>query len=84
MVFIDTHITETGKYADIILPEAGFLERMGVSDVYTMSPEIAIRDQVIKPLYGSKTPFEIMMALSDALIKNGDPDIKVEDFGQKI
>ncbi len=80
MVFIDTHITETGKYADIILPEAGFLERMGVSDVYTMSPEISIRDQVIKPLHESKTPFEIMMALSDALIRNGDPDLKAEDF----
>ncbi|MBI5098664.1 MAG: molybdopterin-dependent oxidoreductase [Nitrospirae bacterium] len=83
IVFIDTHITETGKYADIILPEAGFLERMGVSDVYTMSPEIAIRDQVIKPLYESKTPFEIMIALANALLKNGDPDIRAEDFVQK-
>jgi len=80
MVFIDTHITVTGKYADIILPEAGFLERMGVSDVYTMSPEVAIRDQVIKPLHTSKTPFEIMTALSEALIKNSDPDINAEDF----
>ncbi len=83
MVFIDTHITDTGKFADIILPEAGFLERMGVSDVYTMSPEIAIRDQVIKPLYESKTPFEIMIAISDALIKNGDQDIKADDFSHK-
>jgi anaerobic selenocysteine-containing dehydrogenase/Fe-S-cluster-containing hydrogenase component 2 len=80
MVFIDTHITVSGKYADIILPEAGFLERMGLSDVFTMSPEIAIRDQVIQPLYESKTPFEIMAFLSDALVKNGDPDIRVEDF----
>ena len=80
MVFIDTHITTTGKYADIVLPEAGFLERMGLSDVYTMSPEIAIRDQVIKPLHESKTPYEIMIALSGALIKNGDPDLKPEDF----
>ena len=83
IVFIDTHITVTGKYADIVLPEAGFLERMGLSDVYTMSPEVAIRDQVIKPLYESKTPFEIMIALSDALIKNGDSDIKTEDFNKR-
>lgn len=79
-VFIDTHISVTGKYADVILPEAGFLERMGLSDVYTMSPEVAIRDKVIKPLYKSKTPYEIMIALSDALIKNNDPDIKTENF----
>jgi anaerobic selenocysteine-containing dehydrogenase/Fe-S-cluster-containing dehydrogenase component len=83
MVFIDTHITVTGRYADIILPEAGFLERMGLSDVYTMSPEVAIREQVIKPLYESKTPFEIMISLSEALIKNGDPDIRTEDFKKR-
>lgn len=83
MVFIDTHITVTGKYADIVLPEAGFLERMGLSDVYTMSPEVAIRDQVIKPLYESRTPFEIMLAISDALSKKGDQDIKIEDFRGK-
>jgi len=80
LVFVDTHINVTGKYADVILPEAGFLERMGVGDVYTMSPEVAIRDQVIKPLHESKTPYEIMMCLSEAFIKNGDPDIKSEDF----
>jgi anaerobic selenocysteine-containing dehydrogenase len=79
-VFIDTHLTDTGKYADLILPEAGFLERIGVSDVYTMSPEIAIRDRAIKPLYESKSPFGIMHALSEALIQNGDPDINPDDF----
>lgn len=82
-VFIDTHISVTGKYADIVLPEAGFLERMGLSDVYTMSPEVAIRDKVIKPLYESKTDFEIMCALAEALVKNGDPDIKAEDFHER-
>ncbi len=80
LVFIDTHINVTGKYADIVLPEAGYLERMGVSDVYTMSPEVAIRDHAIKPLHESKTPYEIMTCLSEAFIKNGDPDMKAEDF----
>ncbi len=82
-VYIDTHITVTGKYADIIFPEAGFLERMGLSSVYTMSPEISLRDKVIKPLHESRTPFEFMITLSDALIKNGDPDIRTEDFRQR-
>jgi anaerobic selenocysteine-containing dehydrogenase len=79
-VFIDTHINVTGKYADVVLPEAGFLERMGVSDVHTMSPEAGIRDQVIKPLHESRTDFEIMIALSDGLIRKGDPDVKAVDF----
>jgi thiosulfate reductase/polysulfide reductase chain A len=80
IVFIDTHINETGKFADVILPEAGFLERMGLSDVYTFSPEVALRDQVIKPLHESRTPFQIMISLAAALEKNGDPDIKAGDF----
>jgi anaerobic selenocysteine-containing dehydrogenase len=79
-VFIDTHINVTGKYADVVLPEAGFLERMGLSDVYTISPEAGIRDQVIKPLHDSKTDFEMMIALSDGLIRNGDTDVKAVDF----
>ncbi len=79
-VYIDTHITVTGKYADIIFPEAGFLERMGLNNVYTMSPEIALRDQVIRPLYESRTPYEFMICMSDALIKNGDTDVRAEDF----
>jgi anaerobic selenocysteine-containing dehydrogenase/Fe-S-cluster-containing hydrogenase component 2 len=83
MVFVDTHITVTGKYADIILPEAGFLERMGLSDVHTMSPEVSIRERVIEPLYKSKTPYGLMIALSEALIRKGDPDIKAGDFKDK-
>jgi His/Glu/Gln/Arg/opine family amino acid ABC transporter permease subunit len=82
-VCIDTHITVTGTYADIIFPEAGYLERMGLSSVYTMSPEVALRDKVIKPLHESKTPYEFMIFLSEALISKGDPDVRSEDFSQK-
>jgi anaerobic selenocysteine-containing dehydrogenase len=67
-------------YADIILPEAGFLERMGVSDVYTFSPEIALRDRAIEPLHESKPPYEIMISLSEALAGKGDPDVASSDF----
>jgi His/Glu/Gln/Arg/opine family amino acid ABC transporter permease subunit len=82
-VYVDTHITATGKYADIVLPEAGYLEHMGLSNVFTMSPEVALRDQVIKPLYEAKTPYEFMIYMSEALIRNGDPDIKDKDFSKK-
>jgi His/Glu/Gln/Arg/opine family amino acid ABC transporter permease subunit len=79
-VYIDTHVTVTGRYADIVFPESGFLERMGLSNVFTMSPEIALKDQVIKPLYESKTPYEFMMVMAEALMRNGDSDIMKRDF----
>ncbi|GEM_PF-155020 len=79
-VCIDTHITVTGRYADIIFPEAGFLERMGLNSVYTVSPEIALRDRVIEPLHESKTPYDFMILLSEALARNGDPDVRTVDF----
>ena len=48
IVHIDTHINETGKYADFILPECSYLEKMGLSDQYTINPEIALRERVMR------------------------------------
>ncbi len=79
-IFIDTHISVTGKYADIVFPEAGYLERMGLNNVYTASPEVALRDRVIEPLHESKTPFDFMIMMADYFVKNSDPDIRTEDF----
>ncbi len=83
IVHIDTHLNETGKYADLILPQAGYLERMGLSDVYSISPEVALRGQVIEPLHASKTDFEIMVLLADKLAEKDDPDVNPAEFGEK-
>ncbi|SFR57593.1 Anaerobic selenocysteine-containing dehydrogenase [Anaeromicropila populeti] len=75
IVHIDTHMNETGRYADFILPECSYLEKMGLSDQYTINPEIALRDRVIAPQYESKTPFWIMQNLASALVEAGDEEI---------
>lgn len=80
IVHLDTHINETGKYADIILPECSYLEKMGLSDQYTINPEIALRERVIAPLYDSKAPFWIMQKLARALVLAGDMDIDESKF----
>ncbi len=80
IVHIDTHINETGKYADFILPECSYLEKMGLSDQYTINPEIALRERVIAPQHESKTPFWIMQKLAGALVAAGDKDIKESNF----
>ncbi|WP_165755727.1 molybdopterin-dependent oxidoreductase [Ruminiclostridium hungatei] len=80
IVHIDTHINETGKYADFILPECSYLEKMGLSDQYTINPEIALRERVIAPQHESKTPFWIMQKLAGALAAAGDKDINESSF----
>ena len=83
VAFIDTPFLESGLYADVVLPEASYMERMSLSDVYPSHPVIWLRDFVIEKQFESKTPFEIMNALAKALYDRGDADIKPEDFWEK-
>lgn len=83
VVYIDTPFLEMGMYADVVLPEASYLERMSLSDIYPSHPMIYLRDFVIDKLYESKTPYEIAWALARKLYEKGDPDIKPEDFWEK-
>ncbi|PRR68734.1 molybdopterin-containing oxidoreductase family protein [Neomoorella humiferrea] len=83
VVAIDSLFLETGLYADVILPEASFVERMSLSDIYPSHPVLYLRDEVIKPLHECKTPTEIMNMLARRLAELGDPDIKGSDFWEK-
>lgn len=82
-VVIDTLYLESALYADVILPEASFAERMSLSDIYPSHPMLFLRDQVIQPLHESKTPTEIMNLLARRLYELGDTDIKPGDFWEK-
>ncbi len=82
-VFIDTLNLESALYADLILPEASYMERMSLSDIYPSCQVIYNRDEVIKPLYECKKPTEIMNLLAKRLSELGDPDIKGSDFWEK-
>lgn len=83
VVYIDTPFLETGMYADIVLPEASYLERMSLSDIYPSHQLIYLRDFAIEKLYESKTQYDISWALARKLYEKGDPDIKPEDFWEK-
>lgn len=82
-VVIDSIYLESALYSDVILPEASFVERMSLSDIYPSHPVIYLRDEVIKPLYESKKPTDIMNMLAKRLYDLGDRDIKPEDFWLK-
>ncbi len=83
VVFIDSLNLESALYADVILPEASFAERMSLSDIYPSHQVIYNRDAVINPLYECKKPTEIMNLLAKKLSDLGDPDIKASDFWEK-
>lgn len=83
VVYIDTPFLETGLYADVILPEASYLERMSLSDIYPSHQLIYLRDFAIDKMYESKTQYDVMIDLAKKLHEKGDPDIKPEDFWEK-
>ncbi len=83
VVVIDTIFLETALYADVLLPEASYLERMSLSDIYPTYPVIFLRDAVIEPLHESKKPTDIMNMLAKRLYELGDRDIRPEDFWEK-
>lgn len=83
VVYIDTPFLETGLYADVVLPEASYLERMSLSDIYPSHQQLYLRDFVIDKMYESKTQYDIMIALAQKLHEKGDPGIKPEDFWEK-
>lgn len=83
VVNIDTLYLETGMYADVILPEASYAERMSLSDVYPSHQVLWLRDRVINPLHESKCPTDIMNMLAKKLSDLGDTDFKASDFWDK-
>jgi anaerobic selenocysteine-containing dehydrogenase len=83
LVVIDTPYLETALYADVVLPEASYAERMSLSDIYPSHPVLSMRDRVIKPLHESKPPVEIMNLLAKRLSELGDNDIQAKDFWEK-
>jgi len=82
-VFVDSLYLESALYADVILPEASFAERMSLSDIYPSHQVIYNRDEVVKPLYECKKPTEIMNLLAKKLVELGDSDLKGSDFWEK-
>jgi anaerobic selenocysteine-containing dehydrogenase len=80
VVFIDVPYLETALYADVLLPEASYVERMSLADIYPSHPVMYLRDSIIKPLHNSKTPTEIMNLIAKRLYELGDRNIDPKEF----
>ncbi len=68
VVVLDTMPSDTALMADVILPECSYLEREDmVVGFNKIEPSLALRNQVIKPLYESKSMQDILKGLGDVL-----------------
>ncbi len=72
-VAIDTHVTESSKFADLLLPEACFLERLEIDGVNaydvstTRSKFVSLRQPVVKPLGETRQLEEMLIDLAENL-----------------
>ena len=61
---IDTQMSETAMYAHYILPESHYLERMDAISV--VGDTVSLRQPVVKPMYDTKSGYEIIHGLANA------------------
>ncbi len=65
---IDIQMSDTAWYADVVLPESTYLERLDpVEMLGGIRPVVLYRQPVVKPLYDAKPAFEIVQGLAKRL-----------------
>jgi len=70
VVTIDTMPSDTVMYADVVLPEATYLERTDPVKTFAgVEPSIAQRNKVIDPMFETKPVIEIMKGLTEKISK---------------
>jgi len=70
VVALDTMPSDTVMMADVILPECSYLEREDmVVSFNRLEPSLALRNQVVKPLYESRSMQDILKGLGKKLAK---------------
>jgi thiosulfate reductase/polysulfide reductase chain A len=68
LVSIDTHYSEFGWYADVILPESTYLERDNPICVQKgPKPRLAVRQKAVEPEFDTKPAWEIFKQLAERL-----------------
>ncbi len=68
LVSIDVNYSDTAWYADVILPEATYLERSNIiAEQKGPAPAFAMRRQAVAPRFDSKPSWEIFCLLADKM-----------------
>lgn len=80
VVVADMTMTETAKYADILLPAAHWFEATDLFTSYGSNPYLLWQDKCIEPLFEAKPDFEIYKTLCEKLGYGEYWDITPEEF----
>lgn len=72
IVCTDIRMTDSCKYADILLPACGWYEYEDVVGKGVHHPYVMFNDQAIEPLYESKPDYEIFQMIATALGRGDD------------
>ncbi len=82
LVSIDTHYSEFGWYADVILPESTYLERdTPVCVQKGLKPRLAVRRKAVEPVFDTKAGWEIFRQLAVRLgLEEYFPYDSIEDI----
>jgi DMSO reductase family type II enzyme molybdopterin subunit len=65
VVDVTFRMSETSRYADILLPAAGWYEKMGLKYIPTLAPYVHLSDRAVAPLGESKPEWEIFGLLAE-------------------
>ncbi len=65
IVDINFRMSQTGRYADILLPAAGWYEKIGIKYIASFVPYFTLGDRAAAPLAESKPEWEIFARLSE-------------------
>ncbi len=80
VVVADMNMTETARYADILLPVAHWFEQTDMYTSYGTAPYILWQEKAIEPQFEAKSDFEIYRLLGEKLGYGEFFDIDAEGF----
>jgi thiosulfate reductase/polysulfide reductase chain A len=66
-VVIDTMMSETALMADYVLPGTTYFERYDLNTHWVTWPVLALRQPVVKPLFGQPAEYEVVVSLGRRL-----------------
>jgi thiosulfate reductase/polysulfide reductase chain A len=73
VVVVDTMLSETAQFADIVIPGTTYLERYDLNSHWVTWPVLGLRQPVVKPLFGQPTEYEFVCELGRRMgLKEGN------------